>query len=150
LSNDLEQKIMDKKFADITEIDSWELFDNVSAYADALIDEATANGFLDEQGAADNEYTREIGRVSNLCAEWEDNKMQFEHIIVRGRSPLVRALQKEMYNRDIKQKEIAKLIGINETSFSLFMAGKRGLSMSSAKKLYQKLHIEPKLLIEYA
>jgi antitoxin component HigA of HigAB toxin-antitoxin module len=149
LQNDLEQKIMDKKFADITEINSLELFEKVSAYADALIDEATANGFLDEQGA-DNEYTREIGRVSNLCAEYEDDKMQFEHIVVRGRSPLVRALQKEMYNRDIKQKEIAKLIGINETSFSLFMTGKRRLSMSSARKLYQKLHIEPKLLIEYA
>jgi hypothetical protein len=82
---------MDKKFADITEINSQELFEKVSAYADALIDEATANGFLDEQGA-DNEYTREIGRVSNLCAEYEDNKMQFEHIIVRGRSPLGQAL----------------------------------------------------------
>jgi antitoxin component HigA of HigAB toxin-antitoxin module len=140
---------MNKKFEDITEINSRELFDAISAYTDDLIDEATANGFLDEQGA-DNEYTREIGRVGNMCAEYEDTKMRFEHITVRGRSPLVRVLQEEMYKRDIKQKEIAKLIGINETAFSLFMNGKRRLSMSSARKLYQKLHIEPKLLIEYA
>jgi len=50
---------MIKKFTDITVIDNRELFDKVSAYGDALIDEATANGALAEQGA-DNEYTREI------------------------------------------------------------------------------------------
>jgi antitoxin component HigA of HigAB toxin-antitoxin module len=140
---------MYKQFENIKEINSRELFDEISAYADALIDEATANGFLDEQGA-DNEYIREIGRVSNLCAEYEDKKIQFDHITVRGRSPLVRALQEEMYKRDIKQKEIAKLLGINEAAFSLFMTGKRSLSMNSARKLYQNLHIEPRLIIEYA
>jgi antitoxin component HigA of HigAB toxin-antitoxin module len=140
---------MDKKFENITEINTRELFDEVSAYCDALIDAATAEGGLDEQGA-DNEYTREIGRVANLCAKYEDTKMQFDHITVRGRSPLVRALQEEMFKRDIKQKEIARLIGINETAFSLFMNGKRRLSMSSARKLYQKLHIDPKLIIEFA
>ncbi|MDR2206496.1 MAG: helix-turn-helix domain-containing protein [Flavobacteriaceae bacterium] len=140
---------MNKKFENITVINSRELFDEISAYADALIDEATANGFLNEQGS-DNEYTREIGRVSNLCAEYEDAKMNFEHITVRGRSPLVRALQEEMYKRDIKQKEIAKLLEINETAFSLFMTGKRKLSMKSARNLYQKLNIEPRLIIEYA
>jgi hypothetical protein len=75
---------MDKKFENITEIDTRELFDEISAYCDALIDAATAGGFMDEQGA-DNEYTREIGRVANLCATYEDTKMQFEHITVRGR-----------------------------------------------------------------
>jgi HTH-type transcriptional regulator/antitoxin HigA len=140
---------MNKRFENITEIDSRELFDEVSAYCDALIDEATAGGFLDEQGA-DNEYTREIGRIGNLCAEYEDTKIQFDHITVRGRSPLVRALQEEMFKRDIKQKEIAGLIGINEAAFSLFMNGRRKLSMNSARKLYQNLHIDPKLIIEYA
>jgi plasmid maintenance system antidote protein VapI len=62
----------------------------------------------------------------------------------------VRVLQEEMYKRDIKQKDIAKLIGINDTTFSLFMTGKRKLSMSSARKLYKKLNIDPKLILEYA
>jgi len=140
---------MDKKFENITKIDSRELFGEISAYTDALIDEATANGALDKQ-EADNEYTREIGRVANLCAEYEDKYLQFKHITVRGRSPLVRALQEEMFKRDMKQKEIDSLIGINETAFSHFMTGKRRLSMNSARKLYQHLHIEPGLILEYA
>jgi hypothetical protein len=79
---------MVKKFENITAIDSRELFDEVSAYCDALIDEATANGYLSEQGA-NNEYTHEIGRAGNLCAEYEDTKMQFDHITVSGRFRLI-------------------------------------------------------------
>jgi predicted XRE-type DNA-binding protein len=141
--------VMIKKFENITEINSRELFDEMSAYCDALIDEATANGALSDP-ESDNEYIREIGRIGNLCANYEDTKMSFNHITVRGRSPLVRALQAEMFKRDIKQKEIARLIGVNEASFSLFMNGKRRLSMSSARKLYQNLRVDPKLIIEYA
>jgi hypothetical protein len=79
---------MIKKFEKITEIDSLKLFDEISHYCDSLISEATQNGCLNEQGA-DNEYTREIGRVASLCADYEDAKMKFNHITVRGRSPLV-------------------------------------------------------------
>jgi antitoxin component HigA of HigAB toxin-antitoxin module len=140
---------MIKKFENVVKINSRKLFDEISAYTDALIDEATEKGFLEQQGA-DNEYTQEIGRLSNLCAEYEDKIIRFNNITVQGRSPLVRALQEEMYKRDIKQKEIAKLLGINEAALSLFMTGKRRLSMKSARNLYQKLNIEPKLIIEYA
>jgi plasmid maintenance system antidote protein VapI len=59
-------------------------------------------------------------------------------------------VQEEMYKRDIKQKEAAKLLGINDTVFNLFMNGKRRLSMTSARKLYKNLDIDPKLILEYA
>ncbi|MDR0566429.1 MAG: hypothetical protein LBG47_05250 [Prevotellaceae bacterium] len=98
---------MVKKFENIVEIDSRRLFDEVSAYCDTLIDEATAGGFLNEQ-EADNEYTREIGRVANLCAEYEDTKMPFNYITVRGRSPLVMAVQAEMFMGDATQKGASK------------------------------------------
>ena len=98
----------------------------------------------------DNEYVREIGRIGSMCADYEDTKIQCNHITVRGRSPLVRVVQEEMYKRGIKQKEVAKVIGINDTVFSLFMNGKRRLSMPSARKLYKNLNIDPKLILEYA
>jgi len=55
-----------------------------------------------------------------------------------------------MCRRDMRQKEVARLIGVNDAVFSMFMNGKRGLSMASAKKLYRKLAIDPKLILEYA
>jgi hypothetical protein len=61
---------MEARFENITKIESLELFQKVSAYTDELIREATDNGALSVQGA-DNEYTREIGRLGNLCADYE-------------------------------------------------------------------------------
>jgi len=70
---------MEKKFENITFIDNRELFDVMVAYEEDLINEATAIGALDEQGA-DNEYTREIGRVGNMCADYESIYMTFKHL----------------------------------------------------------------------
>jgi len=77
---------MKRKFENITFIDNKELFDAVMAYEEDLINEATATGALDEQGA-DNEYTREIGRVGNMCADYESTYMTFKHL--KFKSPLV-------------------------------------------------------------
>jgi antitoxin component HigA of HigAB toxin-antitoxin module len=140
---------MKKIFENTHELLTREEYDQAMVYANALLAEAGEKGYLDNP-EADNEYTREIGRIGGLCADYEDTKIQFKEITVRGRSPLVRVLQEEMYKRDIKQKDIAKLIGINDTAFSLFMNGKRRLSMKSARNLYQKLNIDPKLILEHA
>jgi len=72
-------EIMEMKFIDITEIHTLELFKQVSDYTNALINEATANGSLNELGAV-NEYTIEIGRVGRLCADYESMYMKFEHL----------------------------------------------------------------------
>ncbi len=55
-----------------------------------------------------------------------------------------------MFKRDIKQNELAHILGINTTSLSLFISGKRHLSLASAKKLYTELNIDPHLILEYA
>ena len=140
---------MEKRFENITELNTRQEYDEALAYTKSLIITATQKGFLNSPDA-NNEYVREIGRIGNMCADYEDTKMQFEYITVRDRSPLVRVVQEEMFKRDIKQKEAAKLIGINDAVFNLFMNGKRRLSMSSARKLYKNLNIDPKLILEYA
>jgi hypothetical protein len=70
---------MRKLFEGVRRIEDRELFNLMSSYCDALIDEATRDGWLAEQGA-DNEYTREIGRVGCLCADYESEYMTFKHI----------------------------------------------------------------------
>ncbi|MDR2146856.1 MAG: hypothetical protein LBE91_10405 [Tannerella sp.] len=84
---------MIKKFEDITEIHDRELYDMVSAYGDALLDEATANGALAEQDA-DNEYTREIGRVGIMCADYESMYMTFKYLKFKKPNLSKRKLEK--------------------------------------------------------
>ena len=138
---------MIKKFEDITIIDNRELYDKVSAYGDALIDEATANGALAEQDA-DNEYTREIGRVGVMCADYESAYMTFK--CLKFKSPLVTGIEKELANRALKQREAAEMLNIKESTFSQIIRGKRPVSMQMAKRLYKVFNIDPKLILEYA
>lgn len=138
---------MENKFKEITLIDTQELYNEVSAYVDTLIDEATANGSLDAQDVV-NEYTREIGRLGNLCADYES--MHFKSQTLTFKSPLLRSIESELEKRSIKQREAAKLLDVKESTFSQIMTGKRSVSMRMAKRLYEKLNIDPKLIIEYA
>ena len=138
---------MEKKFENITLIDNRQLFEAMAAYEEELINEATANGALDEPGA-DNEYTREIGRIGNMCADYESIYMTFKHL--KFKSPLVVSIEKELNLRAIKQREAAKMLDVKESTFSQVIRGRRPVSMQMAKRLYKVLNIDPKLILEYA
>jgi len=138
---------MEKKFENITEINEPDLYKQAIAYVDNLINEATLNGSLDEQGA-ENEYTREIGRVGNMCADYESIYMTFEHL--NFKSPLVIGIEKELSKRTLKQREAAELLNVNESTFSQIIRGKRPVSMQMAKRLYKVFNMDPKLILEYA
>jgi hypothetical protein len=70
---------MKKIFADATEITTREDYDKALAYVKALTSEATASGALDNP-EANNEYTREIGRVGRLCANYENKYIPFKYV----------------------------------------------------------------------
>jgi predicted XRE-type DNA-binding protein len=111
-----------------------------------LIDEATANGSLEEQ-AANNEYTREISRVGRMWADYEILYMKFEHL--KFKSPLVVSIEKEMEKRQLKQRQAAVLLDVKESSFIQIMSGKRPVSMRMAKRLYKVLNIDPGILVNH-
>ena len=97
-----------KNYTHIEKIDSPELFEEVSAYVDALIDEATHCGALAE--GADNAYTLEIGRLGRLCAYYEANYLHFDHI--EFKSPLLVSIEQELAKRSIKQRQAAAHFGL--------------------------------------
>ena len=138
---------MIKKFEDITIITDRKLFDEIAEYEENLIQEATANGALAEQDA-DNEYTREIGRVGVMCADYESAYMTFQ--CLKFKSPLVIGIEKELAKRSLKQREAAEMLDIKESTFSQIIRGKRPVSMQMAKRLYKVFNIDPKLILEYA
>lgn len=132
----------------IKKIETAEQYEAVRNYLDKLIKKATKKGMLESD--ADNEYTKEIGRLSYMGAIYENEYITFRHFPVKEKSPLIKSIEDEMYSRNIKQKELANMLGMNEPALSQIIRGKRSISMRTAKKLYQSLHIDPQLLIEYA
>ncbi len=135
---------MKKIFEDVSKIMTKEEYDKLNAHLENLIQEATLGGHLATPDP-NNEYRREIGRLSRLCGIYEAEYMTFDF----GESLLVKSVKKEMAIRGLRQRDAAKLLGVPEPSFSRFLNGKRKLSFEFAQKLYKTLNIDPKTILNY-
>ncbi len=131
---------MDKKLTTRQE------YDETKAMVEALIAEATAKGMLEPE--MDNEYIRQISDLSKQMAQYEDEYMDI--LPLREKTPLIRYIEDYLYARNMKQKEGAKFLGINESVFSQILSGKRRITMPIAKRLHSKLGINAELILEYA
>lgn len=131
---------MDKKLTTRQE------YDEAKAIVEALITDATEKGMLEPE--MDNEYTRRIAELSKQMAQYEDEYMDI--LPLREKTPLIRSIEDYFYARNMKQKEGAKLLGINESVFSQVLSGKRRITMPLAKRLHSKLGIDSDLILEYA
>ena len=59
-------------------------------------------------------------------------------------------LSLKMFQLKLKQKDLATLLDITPTRLSEVMTGKRKVNMDLAKRLYQKLAIDPAFILEHA
>lgn len=63
---------------------------------------------------------------------------------------LLGLIELEMYERKLKQKELAKLLGIGEPKLSQIMSSKRKPDLAFLKAAHKHLGIDGNLLLEYA
>jgi antitoxin component HigA of HigAB toxin-antitoxin module len=135
---------MKRIFENVSRLTSDKDYDVLSAHLENLIQEAIQGGHLASQDP-NNEYRREIGRLSRLGGIYEAEYMTFDF----GEPLLVKSVKKEMALRGLRQREAAKLLGVPEPSFSRFLNGRRKLSFEFAQKLYRTLNIDPKTILSY-
>ena len=121
-------------------------YDEVKTRVEALIAEATEKGLLEPD--MDNDYTRKIAELSNQMAQYEDDYMDI--MPLREKTPLIKLIEDYFYARNMKQKEGAQFLGINESVFSQILSGKRRITMPLAKRLRTKLGIDAETILEYA
>lgn len=121
-------------------------YDEIKAKVEALIAEATDKGMLEPE--MDNKYTRQISDLSKLMAQYEDEYMDI--LPLREKTPLIRSIEDYFYAHNMKQKEGAQYLGINESVFSQILSGKRRITMPIAKRLHSKLGINADMILKYA
>lgn len=51
---------------------------------------------------------------------------------------------------NLRQKDGARLLGVNESAFSQVMSGRRRITMPLAKRLHSQLGISADMILEYA
>ena len=121
-------------------------YDEAKAEVERLISEATEKGMLEPD--MDNEYTRKIALLSSMMAHYED---EFSGILpLRQKSPLIASIEDYFYAHGMRQKDGARLLGVNESQLSQILSGRRRISMSFAKRLHSKLGINANLILDYA
>ena len=121
-------------------------YDDTKERVEQLIAEATEKGMLEPD--MDNEYTREISELSKQMAAYEDEFLDI--LPLREKSPLILSIEQYFYTHGLRQKDGARLLGVNESHFSQIMSGRRRISMSFAKRLHTQLGIDANLILEFA
>lgn len=121
-------------------------YDETKYRVEQLIAEATEKGMFEPD--MDNAYTQEIVLLSKQMAAYED---EYLHILpLRQKSPLIAIVEDYFYTHGMRQKDGAKLLGVNESQLSQIMSGQHHISMSFAKRLHSILGINADLILEYA
>ena len=121
-------------------------YDDVKQKVEQLIAEATSKGMLEPD--MDNDYTREVAELSKQMAAYEDTYMNITPL--REKSPLIRSIEDYFYSHNMRQKDGARLLGVNESALSQIMSGRRRITMSLAKRLHSQLGISADIILEYA
>lgn len=56
-------------------------------------------------------------------------------------------IELRMYQRKLKQKDVARILGTTPLRVSEILSGKRGITFDLAKGLYKKPNIDPKVIL---
>lgn len=89
---------------------------------------------------------QELRRLSVLAEAYE----QKVYPMPMQPQSILGMMQVKMFERRLKQKELAQLLEISETTLSEIMNGKRKINLALAKQLYKKLGIAPEFILEWA
>lgn len=95
----------------------------------------------------DKEERDSLQTLSKLAESWEDD---IPMMPIRKPQTLIEMIKLKMFEKNLKQKELADLLEISPTRLSEVMQGKRKISLDLAKKLYKKLQISPEFILESA
>ena len=67
---------------------------------------------------------------------------------MRVKNPLIQCMEDYFYSRNLKRKDEAVLLVVNESVFMQFLNGKINITVAEANKLYTDLNIDANLIIQ--
>ncbi len=96
---------------------------------------------LTDKGKLTKRQQQELDQVSEQIAQYEEEHYPFKP------ETLIEMIELRMYQRKLKQKDLAKILGTTPSRISELLNGKRDLTIDLARGLYQKLKIDPNLIL---
>ncbi len=108
------------------------------------LQKTTQNGSFE---SLTNEEAERLKMLSILAEQYEDS---IPMMPLKTPQNLSSMLKLKMVSLNIRQKEMAELLGIAESRLSEVLSGKRRVNMDLAKKLHTILHIEAEFILQTA
>ncbi|MFN8348436.1 MAG: helix-turn-helix domain-containing protein [Spirosomataceae bacterium] len=121
-------------------------YKQVMAEIEVLLQKATYNGGFASLSSEETEQLRTL----SLQAEAYEDAIPIMPLQVPKPQTLSEMLSLKMFQLKLKQKDLAAMLDITPTRLSEVMTGKRKVNMDLAKRLYQKLSIDPAFILEHA
>ena len=119
----------------------------VAQYEKALLTiESLMNAFPDGENAANDS---KIAELAKAIEEYEDRHAVMPiSLVIKNPETLPDVIELKMFEKQMKRKDMAKLLGITDTRLSEVMHGKRKVNMELAKRLYNTLGVDPRFILE--
>jgi len=128
---------------ELNRIQSEKEYRSVCQAMDLILAKGTKMGDMD---LLPNEDKTEYIRLSTMVREWE--KIHYPHPIPVN--PLIAQIQERMTERNLKQRDTAILLGIDEARMSEILRGKKSIGMRLAKNLRKNLQINADIILDFA
>ncbi len=103
-----------------------------------------------KQGGFEKLPAKEIATLKKLSLLAEKYEDAIPLMPIKAPSTLTEMIRYKMFEMNLKQKQLAKVLDISEARISELLAGKRKINLALAKKLHSKLHIDAHFILEVA
>ncbi len=124
-----------------TEIKYRKEYDEVMEQIEVLLHKSTQLGGFDKLSSLEKQ------RLTALSLQAEHYEDSLSLMPIKVPKTLEEMLRYKMYEKDMKQKQLASILGISEAFISGLLSGKRKLTIDLAKKLHVKLGIDAEFLL---
>ena len=126
------------------QIKSKEEYEQVMEKVESFLRLATQQGGFH---ALDAEQRTDLQHLSQMAEAWEDG---IPLMPIPQPQTLIGMIELKMYERKLKQKDLATLLEISPTRLSEVLQSKRKINLDLAKRLYKVLKIDPAFILETA
>lgn len=119
-------------------------YDEVMKRIEKLLQKSTKKGGFEKLPAKEVETLKEL---SLMAERYEDS---IPLMPIKAPTTLTEMIRYKMFEMNLKQKQLAKILEISEARISELLTGKRKINIELAKKLHTKLNIDAHFILDLA
>jgi HTH-type transcriptional regulator/antitoxin HigA len=119
-------------------------YQQLMAQIETLLQKATAGGGF---AALNPDEATELAQLSAWAEAYEDS---IPLMPIKVPQSIPEMIEFKMYEKKMKQREMAQLLEVPETRLSEILRGKRRVNLDMAKTLRTKLKIDADFILEHA